>query len=241
MTSLRVSNAVSGYGKTTVLRGVSLHVDAAEIVGLFGPNGHGKTTLLRTISGLVSLRGGSITYDGVEVGRASARSIVERGIIHVPQGNTLFPEMTVWDTLRLGAFPRRARPNERETLASVFDLFPRLHERRKQRCGTLSGGERQMLSIAVGLMANPTILLLDEPTLGLAPLIKEELGHAIASISHGTAAILLVDQDLQFLQRLTRRLYLLNHGEIEQEFGADDHLDRENVLQMYFKKGATTP
>src|SRR5262245_14541272 len=164
---LQVENLVSGYGKAEVVRSLSIQVDAGERVGLFGPNGHGKTTLLRTISGLIPSKSGEIRFQGENIKGLSPRRIVERGLIHVPQGNTLFPFMTVMENLLLGAYSKRSSITRSENLDKVYALFPRLKERKKQRARTLSGGERQMLSIGVGLMGMPTLLVLDEPSLGL--------------------------------------------------------------------------
>ena len=237
MPELNVSDLRTGYGQTDVLHSVSLHVGRGECVGLFGPNGHGKTTLLRCISGLLSARTGAITYRGTPIHDRPPRETVERGLVHVPQGNTLFPEMTVLENLQLGAYPSRARSGSRERLARVYTLFPRLAERKHQRVKTLSGGERQMTSIGVGLMSNPELLMLDEPTLGLAPKLKDELGDAIAAIAAGNTSLLVVEQDLEFLQRLSNRMYMLNHGEITREFDSSVPLDHERIMEMYFSKG----
>jgi branched-chain amino acid transport system ATP-binding protein len=200
---LEVGQLVGGYGKVQVLRGLSLAVAEGERVGLFGPNGHGKTTLLKTISGLIRLWSGSIRFQGQSIERSSPGAIVGLGLIHVPQGNTLFPEMTVQETLELGAYAPRVRANKAHNLERVFALFPRLAERRRQFCKTLSGGERQMVSISVGLMGEPRLLVLDEPTLGLAPKVKDELCEAIGVISGSGVSLLLVEQDIEFLLTLT--------------------------------------
>ena len=237
MPELGISDLRTGYGQTDVLHGVSLHVERGECVGLFGPNGHGKTTLLRCISGLLPARTGAITYRGTPIHDRPPREIVERGLVHVPQGNTLFPEMTVLENLHLGAYPNRARSGSRKRLERVYALFPRLAERKQQRVKTLSGGERQMTSIGVGLMSNPELLMLDEPTLGLAPKLKDELGDAIAAIAAGDTSLLVVEQDLEFLQRLSNRMYMLNHGEVTQEFDSTAPLEHERIMEMYFSKG----
>lgn len=219
------------------MSGVSLSVGKAECVGLFGPNGHGKTTLLRCISGLLPANAGGVSYGGGKLSGLSPRAIVERGVIHVPQGNTLFPEMTVAENLDLGAFAKRAWHGKRERLGYVYDLFPRLAERSRQRVKTLSGGERQMVAVGVGLMSNPALLMLDEPTLGLSPKLKEELGAAIGAIAAADTALIVVEQDLEFLQRLSDRMYLLNHGKIVQEFDSRTPLDHDRVMAMFFAKG----
>ena len=234
---LEVEGIEAGYGRTQVLRGLSLHLSQGERVGLFGPNGHGKTTLLRTISGLLRPWRGNIRLAGTGIAGADPRAIVDRGLIHVPQANTLFPEMTVLENLKLGAYAPRARADAAATLDRVLALFPRLSERRDQPCRTLSGGERQMVSIGVGLMARPAILMLDEPTLGLAPLIKDELLEAIRQVADTGVPLLVVEQDVEFLLSLTDRLYMLNHGEIELETSSDGGLDHARILEMYFGKG----
>jgi len=233
---LEVADVAVGYGATQVLWGVSLKLAAGERVGLFGPNGHGKSTLLKTISGLLEPWSGTISYQGQRIDGATPRAVVDRGLIQVPQGNVLFPELTVLENLRLGAYCRRARPRAREILAQVFDLFPRLAERRRQQARTLSGGERQMLSIGVGLMGAPALLMLDEPTLGLAPKLKDELLAAIGRISKAGVPLILVEQDVEFLLSLTDHLYMINHGAVALDVASSDRLDHQEIMQMYFGK-----
>jgi branched-chain amino acid transport system ATP-binding protein len=232
---LDVEGVEAGYGAFKVLRGVSLHVDHGENVGLFGPNGHGKTTLFETLSGLIRPTAGRITFDGVDITARPPADIVERGLIHVAQGNLLFGQMTVAETLALGAFARRARPARARNLAFVLDLFPRLAERSNQLCRTLSGGERQMLNIGVGLMADPRLLILDEPTLGLSPKLKESLAHSIRKVADSGVPLLVVEQDVDFLLLLASRLYLVNHGEIAKVVNvADGGLGHEEIMEEYF-------
>ena len=237
MPELSIHNLKTGYGQTEVLHGITLQLGRGECVGLFGPNGHGKTTLLRCISGLLPAHAGDVVYQGTPVQNHLPRKIVELGLIQVPQGNTLFSEMSVLENLKLGAYAHRARQGWRTRLKHVYDLFPRLDERQHQQIKTLSGGERQMASVGVGLMSNPALLMLDEPTLGLSPKLKEELGDAIAIIAAGDTSLIVVEQDLEFLQRLSHRMYLLNHGEITQEFDSSTPLDHERIMDMYFSKG----
>ncbi len=231
---LEVNQIAGGYGKVQVLRGLSLAVGAGERVGLFGPNGHGKTTLLKTISGLMRPWSGRICFRGHFIERSSPASIVNLGLIHVPQGNTLFPEMTVQETLELGAFQPRVRANMAQNLEQVFTLFPRLAERRRQLCKTLSGGERQMVSISVGLMGQPRLLVLDEPTLGLAPKLKDELCEAIGVISGSGVSLLLVEQDIEFLLTLTDRLFMVDHGEVTREIRSSTGIDHTQIMDLYF-------
>lgn len=231
---LEVRDLATGYGRTQVLWGVSLRLEAGERVGLFGPNGHGKSTLLKTISGLIKPWSGSILLEGREIGGINPRAVVDLGLIHVPQGNVLFPQLTVMENLRLGAYCRRARERQSENLAQVLELFPRLAERRRQLSRTLSGGERQMLAIGVGLMGAPTLLMLDEPTLGLAPKLKDELLEAIGKISRAGVPLVLVEQDVEFLVALTDRLYMINHGAVALDIASTDRIDHAEIMQMYF-------
>lgn len=232
----QVEELVSGYGKIDVLRSLSLHVDEGEHVGLFGPNGHGKTTLLRTVSGLIRAKAGKIRFRGQEISNLDARLIVERGLIHVPQGNQLFPQMTVRENLTLGAYVRRTDGQKSANFEKVFALFPRLKERLSQQARTLSGGERQMLSIGVGLMGMPELLLLDEPSVGLAPLIKEELARAIAEIAATGVTMIVVDQDVELLLGICDRLYLIEKGRVSLETADVAQIDQAEILEMYFGK-----
>ena len=233
---LDVREVSVGYGKTQVLWDISLTVPQDQQIGLFGPNGHGKTTLLRTVSGLLRPWSGEVHLKGERIDRAMPRAIVDRGVIHVPQGNVLFSELTVAENLRLGAYCRRARPRMADNLARVFDLFPRLKERRRQQAKTLSGGERQMLAIGAGLMGEPLMLMLDEPTLGLAPKLKDELLEAIADVARSGVPLMLVEQDLEFLLALTDHLYMINHGVVAFDLDSKEGLDHDQIMQMYFGK-----
>ena len=179
---LQVDALSSGYGRVQVLHEISIDVDDRR-VGLFGPNGHGKTTLLRTLSGLIKPISGRILFGDIEITSLSPQKIVAAGLIHVPQGSTLLPRMTVLEVLTLGAYSGYAWPHRKKTLEQVFTIFPRLAERREQRCNTLSGGERQMVAIGAGLMGCPKLLMLDEPTLGLAPKLRAELARAIHAVA----------------------------------------------------------
>ena len=232
----QVEDLVSGYGKIDVVRSLSLHVHEGEHVGLFGPNGHGKTTLLRTVSGLIPAKAGKVSFRGEDISNLDPRVIVERGLIHVPQGNQLFPQMTVQENLTLGAYVRRSDSRKASNFEKVFSLFPRLEERRSQRARTLSGGERQMLSIGVGLMGMPELLILDEPSVGLAPLIKEELARAIAEIASTGVSMIVVDQDVELLLGICDRLYLIEKGAVSLETADVSQVDQAEILEMYFGK-----
>jgi branched-chain amino acid transport system ATP-binding protein len=234
---LEVSRLFAGYGSITVLRGIDLYLEAGESIGLFGPNGHGKTTLLQTISGLIRPSAGSVAFEGHDITRASPPQIVNSGLVQSPQGNTLFGEMQVLETLELAAFSKRARQARSENLQQVFALFPRLDERGTQLARTLSGGERQMLSIGCALMCAPRLLMLDEPTLGLSPLLKQELGAAVAKIADNGVPLVVVEQDVEFLMTLADRLYLIEHGEVVREIDRANAPDHDEVMRLYFGEG----
>jgi branched-chain amino acid transport system ATP-binding protein len=211
----------AGYGATEVLRGVNLAVQAGEIVAVLGANGAGKSTLNRTLSGVTRSWCGSISFDGRSIERARPADIVEQGLIHVPEGRRIFPNMTVSENLDLGAY-RRGRLRREENRARVCSIFPRLAERHTQRAGTLSGGEQQMLAIGRGLMAEPKLLILDEPSLGLSPLLVEELFTLIRSIHAQGIAILLVEQNVVQSLEVAQRAYILDNGRFMLEGSAAD-------------------
>jgi len=208
---LSVHDLRAGYGETEVLRGLDLSVDAGEIVAVLGSNGVGKSTLNRTLSGILRPRAGSIVFDGAAIGQEKPPAIVARGLIHVPEGRRIFPNLSVRENLDLGSYARagarRAQNRER-----VFAIFPRLYERRTQRAGTLSGGEQQMLAIGRGLMAEPKLIILDEPSLGLSPLLVEELFALIKRIHAEGTAILLVEQNVVQSLEVADRAYILAEG-----------------------------
>ncbi|MCR5856742.1 ABC transporter ATP-binding protein [Mesorhizobium sp. J428] len=231
---LNVARLSAGYGRVTVLDGISVAAGANGNVGLFGPNGHGKTTLLRAISGLLKPRGGAVEFEGENITGMSPRAIVDRGLIHVPQGNTLFPDLTIADCLALGAYTPRARAAEEANREKVLALFPKLRARWRQRVRTLSGGERQMVSIGTALMSHPKLLILDEPTLGLAPKIKDELCKAVFDISKSGVPLIVVEQDVEFLLELTNHLYFINHGQVETEIKPGESLAHSDIMAMYF-------
>ncbi|MCQ8871727.1 ABC transporter ATP-binding protein [Mesorhizobium sp. LMG17149] len=231
---LSVEGVTAGYGRVTVLHDISLEAGRFGNVGLFGPNGHGKTTLLRAVSGLLQPKSGRILFDGQDIAGRSARAIVGAGLIHVPQGNRLFPDLSIADCMALGAYSPRARPHEAENREKVIKLFPKLSERWRQRVRTLSGGERQMVSIGTALMSHPRLLILDEPTLGLAPKIKDELCTSVMDISRGGVPLIVVEQDIEFLLELTQQLYLVNHGAVATEIKPGESLDHGEIMSMYF-------
>jgi branched-chain amino acid transport system ATP-binding protein len=208
---LAVTGLHTGYGATEILRGVDLAVQPGEIVAVLGSNGAGKSTLNRTISGIMRPWQGTIRFSGVPIDAARPKDIVSRGLIHVPEGRCIFPNMSVRENIDLGAY-RRGRKHRRQNRERAFSIFPRLAERRRQRAGTLSGGEQQMLAIGRGLMAEPRLLILDEPSLGLSPLLVEELFTLIKSINAEGIALLLVEQNVVQSLEVARRAYILDNG-----------------------------
>ena len=208
---LSVRGLVAAYGETEVLRGLDLEVAAGEIVAVLGSNGAGKTTLNKTLSGVVRAAAGKIFFDGQRIDRLSPPAIVEAGLIHVPEGRRIFPTMSVKENLELGSY-RRAKAARAVNLEKIFDLFPRLRERRRQLAGTLSGGEQQMLAIGRGLMAQPRLLILDEPSLGLSPLLVEEMFALIGRLHDEGLAILLVEQNVVQSLGIAARAHVLENG-----------------------------
>jgi branched-chain amino acid transport system ATP-binding protein len=211
---LAIDALEAGYGRTSCLRGVSLEVNRGEIVALLGANGAGKTTLLMTISGLVPARSGTVRLDGAPITGQRPEQVVARGISHVPEGRWILPRLTVEENLRLGAYRRRDAAAMAQDLDRVLELFPVLAQRRRQLGGTLSGGEQQMLAIGRGLMARPTLLLLDEPSLGLAPKLVQVIFQIIQRINREGVTILLVEQNAYQALRIAARGYVLEAGRI---------------------------
>lgn len=210
---LEVRDVVVGYGEIEVLRNLSLDVAAGEIVAVLGANGVGKTTLNRTISGLLRPKSGTISFDGMRIDRKSASEIVALGLIQVPEGRKIFPNMTVKENLELGSY-RRATARRSENLAKVYSLFPRLKERAGQFAATLSGGEQQMLAIGRGIMADPRLLILDEPSLGLSPLLVEQMFALVKRIASDGLAVMVVEQNVVQSLDIAARAYVLENGAI---------------------------
>jgi branched-chain amino acid transport system ATP-binding protein len=221
------------YGQVTALWDVGFDVPSGEVVALVGANGAGKTTTLKALSGQLKPESGTIRLDGDPLENRSTMEIVERGVIHVPEGRKLFPEMTVRDNLLLGGFHRAARPHQTERLEKVFAIFPRLRERRGQIAGTLSGGEQQMVAIGRGLMAGPRILMLDEPSLGLAPLLVDEMFRVIEEINRQGVTVLLVEQNTEHALRIAQRAFVLESGRVVLSGTGAELLENEGVREAY--------
>ena len=230
---LELSAITAGYGEFTALWDVSLRVDAGEAVAVVGPNGAGKTTLMRVISGLVTPRAGRLVFDGQVLTGRPAHAIVGQGIAHVPEGRRIFPGLTVEDNLKMGAFPPAARQRYRESLEQVFALFPVLAERRRQRAGTMSGGEQQMLAIGRALMSRPKLILLDEPSAGLAPVMVLRVFDLVRQVRQEGYTILIVEQNVRQVLALADRAYLLDVGRIRHEGRAADLADEAFVRKAY--------
>lgn len=252
---LELRDLSGGYPPVSVFRNVNLTVAPGEHIGLFGPNGHGKTTLLKTIAGVLDPWDGGIffagnrlnvqgampartshnlNYDLFRKRRIKARDVVDAGLIYVMQGNLLFPEMTVEEVLDIAPTAARNREGQAEMRARIHDLFPRLRERWRSKIRFLSGGERQMVSIAVGLLAMPRLLMLDEPTLGLSPKLRVELSDAVHKIREAGVPLIVVDQNVEFLTSLVDRLILFDHGTITREIPARNMPDHATLMQMMF-------
>jgi branched-chain amino acid transport system ATP-binding protein len=225
------------YGDVHVLWDVSLHVSPGEIVTVMGPNGSGKSTLLKAVVNLLSFSGagdaGEIRFLGKEIGGLPPEETVRLGMAIVPEGGRIFPEMTVQENLKMGSYVETARAHREKTMIEIFDLFPRLKERLHQKAKTLSGGERQMLAIGRALMSRPTLLLLDEPSLGLQPLLVARTFDAVKEINRRGVAVLLVEQNVQFSLEISHRAYVLESGRIALEGKASDLLGSEHIKKFY--------
>jgi branched-chain amino acid transport system ATP-binding protein len=230
---LEVKGLSAGYNGASVVTDVSLHVLRGETVAVVGGNGAGKTTLIRTIAGMVSASAGSVHFDGSDITNLSSDRVCERGIAQSPEGRQLFQSLSVEDNLRLGAILKRAQPRTNQNLAQVFDLFPKLKERRHQLAGTLSGGEQQMVAIGRALMAEPDFLMLDEPSLGLAPVMVDAMFDAVAALNKRGMSILLVEQNVSESLALATRGYVLETGSIVLEGESAALLEDARVQQAY--------
>jgi branched-chain amino acid transport system ATP-binding protein len=230
---LKIDNIDVYYGAIHALKGISLEVKEGEIVTLIGANGAGKSTTLRTISGLLKPKTGSITFLGQDIAGVRAHEIVKKGISQVPEGRRVFAEMTVMENLDLGAFVRKDKAGIQQDLKHVFELFPRLEERKNQSAGTLSGGEQQMLAMGRALMSRPKLLLLDEPSMGLAPLLIKEIFNIIVDINKSGTTVLLVEQNANMALSIAHRAYVLETGRITLSGSAKELAASEDVRKAY--------
>ena len=229
---LDVQGLTSGYGAVQVLRGLDLQIGMGEIVALLGSNGAGKSTFNNTLSGIVPATGGKVKFDGQAITRARHTTIVDAGLIHVPEGRRVFPNLSVLENLELGAY-RRGKDHRAANLRRVYELFPRMEERLDQKAGTLSGGEQQMLAIGRGLMAEPKLLILDEPSLGLSPLLVEELFTLIRRLHDEGLAVLLVEQNVGQSLEIAHRAYVMEQGAIQFSGRPDELLANPALKRAY--------
>jgi branched-chain amino acid transport system ATP-binding protein len=230
---LKVENINAYYGDLQALWDVSLEVKDGELVALVGPNGAGKTTTLKVITGLLKLASGSVSFDGKDLGKESVHRIVELGISQVPEGGRIFSGMSVLENLELGAFVPKARKVKDQSMKWVFQIFPRLEERQNQQAGTLSGGERQMLAIGRALMSKPKLLMLDEPSFGLAPILVQQMFEMIEEINKQGVTVLLVEQNVRMALELAHRSYVIENGRIVGQGSGDDLLSFESIRSAY--------
>ncbi len=230
---LELKSVDTGYGTFQALFGASLEVRLGEAVGVIGPNGAGKTTLMRVISGLIRPRAGQVLWNGEDLAGVASHRIVELGIAHVPEHRRLFPRMTVEDNLRMGAFMPSARPKFAQRLEFVYSLFPRMKERRNQFAGTMSGGEQQMCAIGRALMSDPKILLMDEPSAGLAPVIVQQVFELVRRIRENGLTVLIVEQNVQQVLKVVDRAYLLEAGSIRMSGTAAEMMASDTIREAY--------
>jgi branched-chain amino acid transport system ATP-binding protein len=230
---LKVDNLQVFYGAIHALQGVSFYLEKGEIVALIGANGAGKSTVLNTISGILRPREGSVVFENQEIQQVPPQDIVSKGVIQIPEGRKIFSRMTVTENLEMGAYTQTDRAIINHDMDSVFERFPRLRERRNQLGGTLSGGEQQMLAIGRGLMAHPTLLLLDEPSMGLSPILVEQIFDIIQDINEQGTSILLVEQNAQMALAIADRAYVLETGKIVMQGKGDDLLKDPSVIEAY--------
>lgn len=230
---LKVSGLVSGYGKTQILNGLDFEVNQGEIVTLIGANGAGKTTTLKAVCGVIAATGGKVEFDGKDLTNAKPYDIVDAGITMIPEGRQLFPHFTVKDNLLMGSYKRAARPIMQRKMEEVLHIFPRVKERLSQYAGSLSGGEQQMVAIARGMMADPKLLVFDEPSLGLSPLLVQQMFDIIRDIAKHGVTVLLVEQNVFKTLRLANRGYVLENGSIVLAGSGEQLLSDPHVKQAY--------
>ena len=230
---LEIKELSAGYGDIQVLRDVNLEVDEGQIVALVGANGAGKSTLLKTISGLLTPYSGSIIFRGEDIAGMPSKEIVAKGVIHVPEGRRLFPHMTIEENLLMGGFRRKKSGNIKLELERMYKIFPRLKERRMQMTGSLSGGEQQMCAFARGLMGNPKLIIIDEMSLGLAPLVVDDLIDNVKEINNQGTSVLLVEQDVQLALDNSHYGYVLSTGRVEIQGNSQELLKNQQIKEIY--------
>lgn len=233
MAMLEVSNLKVNYGMIQAIKGISFKVEEGEIIALIGANGAGKTTTLHTVSGLLKAREGSILFNGKELTKTQPHKIVGMGMAHVPEGRRIFQQLTVYENLILGAYTRSDKKEIAENLEMIYKRFPRLEERKKQIAGTLSGGEQQMLAMGRALMSNPKIVLMDEPSMGLSPLLVSEIFDIIQSINKSGTTVLLVEQNAKKALSIANRAYVLETGKIVLEGDAKELMNNDQIKKAY--------
>ena len=233
MSMLEVKDLKVYYGMIQAIKGVSFHVEEGEIIALIGANGAGKTTILHTVSGLLTPKEGSITFEGQDIVKIPGHKIVSMGMAHVPEGRRVFAQLSVLQNLRMGAYTRKDKEEISQTLTRVFEHFPRLEERQNQMAGTLSGGEQQMLAMGRALMSHPKIILMDEPSMGLSPIFVNEIFQIIQEVSKEGTTVLLVEQNAKKALSIADRAYVLETGNIVLEGKADELLHNDSIKKAY--------
>lgn len=233
MAMLEVKDLEVYYGMIQAIKGISFEVNKGEIIALIGANGAGKTTTLHTVTGLISPKKGSIVFEGKDITKVPAHRIVSMGMAHVPEGRRVFAELSVYENLKMGAYTRKDKGGIEESLENVYRRFPRLEERRNQMAGTLSGGEQQMLAMGRALMSRPKIILMDEPSMGLSPILVNEIFDIIRSVSESGTTVLLVEQNAKKALSIADRAYVLETGKIALEGNAKDLLEDDSIKKAY--------
>ncbi len=233
MAMLEVKDLEVYYGVIQAIKGVSFHVDQGEVIALIGANGAGKTTILHTVTGLLAPKKGSVHFEGKDITKMPAHKIVSLGMAHVPEGRRVFAELSVYENLKMGAYTRKDKTEIEETLEKVYTRFPRLKERRNQMAGTLSGGEQQMLAMGRALMSKPKIILMDEPSMGLSPILVNEIFDIIQEVSQSGTTVLLVEQNAKKALSIADRAYVLETGNISIEGKAKDLLEDDAIKKAY--------
>ena len=233
MAMLEVKNLEVYYGVIQAIKGISFEVNEGEVIALIGANGAGKTTTLQTITGMLQPKAGEIIFEGKDISKIPGHKIVSMGMAHVPEGRRVFAELSVYENLKLGAYTRKDKKEIEETLARVYKSFPRLEERKNQLAGTLSGGEQQMLAMGRALMSKPKIILMDEPSMGLSPILVEEIFHIIREISASGTTVLLVEQNAKKALAIADRAYVLETGDIVLSGYAKEMMNNDSIKKAY--------